>query len=233
MADSSSVISRLATSFRSSGAKIAHDAPEFARVRLPLAIATLDALLGGGLPCGAITEIVGGISTGRTTLARALIAAAIRAGECAAWLDLPNAFDPGCACSAEVDLQRMLWVSPADRVTAVRAAEHVLDAGGFRVVVLDLGSSSSPRAMLPASVWLRMSRAAAHRDAAIVVIGATRTVGAFATVSLEVRARRRVFVGEHGPRPVFERATSALYVRKHRFAPTEEASVELVASTGT
>jgi hypothetical protein len=66
-----------------------------------------------------------------------------------------------------------------------------------------------------------------------VVIGATRTVGAFATVSLEVRARRRVFLGEHGSRPVFEGTTSAVYVRKHRFGPAEEASVEIVASTGT
>ena len=120
----------------------------------------LDAVLGGGLPCGAITEIFGGVSSGRTTLAQVLISAVTHGGEFAAWIDLPNAFDPHCARAAGVDLERVLWVSPTDHLAALRAVEHVLDAGGFRVVVLDLDRPSGGRSV-PASAWLRMGRAAA------------------------------------------------------------------------
>jgi hypothetical protein len=229
---SNAVLSRIVADLRADGANVSRSVPVFPRTRLPLALSSLDAVLGGGLPCGAITEIYGGVSAGRTTLASVLISAAIEAGEYAAWVDLPNAFDPGSLDSTGIDLERMLWVCPSNRITAVRAAEHVLDAGGFRVVVLDL-DGQSPSRSLPPSVWLRMTRAAARRDAAVVVIGAIHTVGAFAALSLEVRACRRIFVGERGPSPVFEGATSALQVRRYRFGSAEDVVVELWASTGT
>jgi RecA/RadA recombinase len=63
------------------------------RARLPISIAPLDALFGGGLPCGAITELCGRQSSGRTALAHALVADVLAAGECAAWVDLPNALE--------------------------------------------------------------------------------------------------------------------------------------------
>lgn len=200
-----------------------------ARARLRLPLSSLDAFLGGGLPCGAITEIFGAVSAGRTTLARVLISAALQAGECVAWIDLPNAFDPELE-SGGIELERMLWVCPADRTMAVRAVEHVLDAGGFRVVVLDLDGGASGRP-LPAAVWLRMGRAAVRRDAAIVVLGPVHTVGPFATLSLEVRPSRRVFIGERGPSPTFVGATSALQIRKCRLGSITDTSIELAATT--
>lgn len=223
------LLSQALADLRADGAHIARDARARTHSRVPFTLASLDALLGGGLPCGAITEIYGGISAGRTTLARVLISAAIRAGDYAAWIDLPNAFDPGSGDPRELDLGRMLWVCPSNRITAVRAVEHVLDAGGFRVVVLDLDARSTARP-IPASTWLRMTRAAAHRDAAIVVIGAVHTVGTFAALSLEVCARRRLFVDEHGPSALFEGAVSALRIRKYRFGIADDVAVELVMS---
>ncbi len=198
---------------------------------MPLADPKLDVFLGGGLPCGGITEIFGRVSSGRTTLAQVLISAATHAGELAAWIDLPNAFDPSGADTAGIDLDRMLWVSPTSRITAVRVAEQVLDTGGFRVVVLDLDAPSPKREPFPTSVWLRMNRVAARRGAAIVVIDANHTVGTFATLSLEVRAGRRVFVGDRGPCPVYVEATSALRIFRRRFGSSDEAVFDLVAST--
>jgi hypothetical protein len=197
------------------------------RASLPSAIPALDELFGGGLPWGAITEVIGGISSGRTTLAHVMASAATRAGEFVAWVDLSNALDPNCAERAGVDLERVLWVYPTDRRAAFRAVEQVLGAGGFRLVVLDLDGP------LPsASTWLRMGRAAVHRDAAIVVLSSTRIPGTFATLSLEACANRRVFVGESGPCPVFEGGTSFLYLRKSKYGPSCERPVELFASTG-
>ena len=62
--------------------------------RLATGIDALDALLGGGFPRGRVSEITGPLSSGRTSLALALLAAATRAGEIAAVVDAADAFDP-------------------------------------------------------------------------------------------------------------------------------------------
>jgi hypothetical protein len=189
----------------------------------------LNAFLDGGIPCGAITEIFGGVSSGRTTFAHALTSAATRAGEFAAWVDLPNALDPDCAQKAGVNLDRVLWMYPVDRFAAFRSVEYVLGAGGFRLVLLDL-DGPPPSRLLPASAWLRIARAAVHRDAAIVVLSNSRMAGTFATLSVETRPRRRAFVGEGGPCPVFQGSVSALHLRKYRFGPPGGAPVDFFAS---
>lgn len=187
-----------------------------ARVQSPVLVdaASISAVV-ENLPCGGITEIHGGVSAGKTTLAYAIIAAALRDGGFAAWIDVSNAFDPRFAGGAGIDLDRVLWIAPVDHLSAVRAAEHILEAGGFRVVVLDFGGSSvQAPSRLSMAVWLRIDRTAALRKSAIVVLDPMRSVAAFATLSLEVRADRRVFSGEHGPCPLFEGATSCVRVRQ-------------------
>jgi hypothetical protein len=185
-------------------------------------------MLDGGLPRGAITEIVGRGSSGRTTLGHKLVASATRAGEYVAWIDVPNAFDPESVREAGANVERILWLHPRDRSTALRAVAYVLETGGFRLIVLDLDCSSSVRA--PASAWMRMARAAVHRHAAVVVLGSSRIVGSFAALSLEVRGVRRVFSGQHGPCPMFEGAESAMFLRQRKYGPPIEASVDLFAS---
>jgi hypothetical protein len=181
------------------------------------------------LPRGAITEIVGRISSGRTTLGYTLLASATRAGESVAWVDLPNAFDPESLSEAGANLGHVLWLQPRDRQGAIRAVEHVLDAGGFRLVVLDL-DGASPRPCVPMSSWLRITRAAVHRDAAIVVLGSSGLAGSCAALSLEVRSLRRVFDGESGPYSMFEGAAIALFLRRRKFGPTTDAIIDLFAS---
>ena len=72
--------------------------------RLPTGIDCLDELLGGGLPRGHVSEIVGGPSSGRTALLHALLASATRRGEATAVVDLPDALDPRSLANAGVDL---------------------------------------------------------------------------------------------------------------------------------
>lgn len=197
------------------------------RRRIALAVPFLDAMLGGGFPCGAISEVFGAQSTGKTTLAHALISSTVRSGGYAAWIDLPNAFYPRRFS------ERVLWVAPPDVITALRAAEHVLEAGGFRVVVLDLGTPMLSRAPMPASRWLRMARMAARRDAAIVILSATHVAGAFATLSLETCALRRMFTGSQGPCPVLEGMASSLHLRKHKYESPGATFADVYASTET
>lgn len=75
----------------------------------PTGIAELDALLSGGLPVGAITEMVGTESSGRTSVALSFLAGITRAGSVGAWIDVLNMFDPESAAAAGIDLSRVLW----------------------------------------------------------------------------------------------------------------------------
>jgi hypothetical protein len=193
------------------------------RRRLSLAVPSLDTFLGGGFPCGAITEVFGGRSSGKTTLAQALIATTVRSGAFAAWIDLPNAFRP------ERPSDHVLWVAPRDCVTALRAAEHVLEAGGFRVLILDLGAPTSSRSVVPVSRWLRLTRLAERRDAVILVLSAVHAAGAFAALSLEACAQHRRFGGSSGPCPVFEGVESSLYLHRSKHEPLMGSSIGLRA----
>jgi recombination protein RecA len=76
---------------------------------LPTGIAQVDEIIGGGLPRGGLTEIVGQASSGRTTLLLAALAAATAREEVCTLIDASEAFDPHSAAAAGVDLKRVLW----------------------------------------------------------------------------------------------------------------------------
>lgn len=160
--------------------------------RLATGIAALDALLGGGFPRGRVTEITGPLSSGRTSLALALLAAATRAGEIAAVVDAADAFDPASAAAAGIDLSRVLWARPSRPREALRCAERLLEARGFGVVVLDFDVWVESRATgeRSSSIWMRMSRSATASGTALVLVASSMRAGPFAALSLEARATR-------------------------------------------
>ena len=59
----------------------------------------VDALLDGGLPVGAISELNGPESSGRTSLALAFLAQRTAAGQVCAWVDADDALDPESAAA--------------------------------------------------------------------------------------------------------------------------------------
>jgi recombination protein RecA len=73
-------------------------------------IAGVDELLGGGLPGGAISEVTGPASSGRTSLALAFVAQRTKEGRACAWVDGCDAFDPESAAANGVRLKQLLWV---------------------------------------------------------------------------------------------------------------------------
>jgi len=85
-------------------------APRMVRPVVPVGIAAVDDLLRGGLPVGAISELVGPECSGRTSLALSFIAEATRAGKVCAWIDCSDSLHPESAAANGVDLQRLLWV---------------------------------------------------------------------------------------------------------------------------
>jgi recA bacterial DNA recombination protein len=77
-------------------------------------VAALDALT-GGLPRGALSEIAGPASSGRTGVMLAALAAATLRQEVCALVDASDCFDPASAAAAGVNLERLLWVRCSDR----------------------------------------------------------------------------------------------------------------------
>jgi recombination protein RecA len=85
-------------------------APRTVRPIAATGICNVDELLEGGLPLGAVTEIVGPECSGRTSLALSFTARMTQTGKVCAWIDVTNAFHPEFAAATGVDLSRLLWV---------------------------------------------------------------------------------------------------------------------------
>jgi hypothetical protein len=73
-------------------------------------IETLDEVLQGGLPIGAVSELVGPECSGSTSVALSFLASITQASKVCAWIDVSNSFDPASAAAVGVDLERLLWV---------------------------------------------------------------------------------------------------------------------------
>jgi len=206
---------RLAAALRDLGARVRRGAPpEAALPRCPTGLDAVDRLLGGGFPRGGLSEIAGPPSSGRTSLALALLAAATARGEMAALVDAADAFDPPSAEAAGVDLARLLWVRPPGLAEALRSASHLLASRGFAAVVMDLAASgaraAAPRAgraiagraapeVLGARTWLRLRQATAGTDTALVVVADARVAEGFADLALDLGPASVHFEGPAGP----------------------------------
>lgn len=122
-------------------------APRIVRPVVETGIEPLDRLVGGGLPVGAVTELVGAECTGRTSIALSLLSRITQANKVCAWVDVSNSLDPAAVAAAGVDLARLLWVrcgvseANASRTTprfvlsekyfAPRVPKKGLHGGGF------------------------------------------------------------------------------------------------------
>jgi hypothetical protein len=84
--------------------------PRSAPELLPTGIAEVDTMLGGGLPLGGVTEIIGPECSGRSTLVLSVLAGITGQGAAAAYVDVSDALDPFSAAAMGVDLGRLLWV---------------------------------------------------------------------------------------------------------------------------
>jgi hypothetical protein len=85
-------------------------------------IDAVDELLHGGLPVGAISEVTGSASSGRTCIALQFIAQRTAESRPCAWVDVQDAFDPKSAAANGVRLRGLLWV---------RCREEVQKHGGY------------------------------------------------------------------------------------------------------
>lgn len=179
----------------------AQAAPIDASRLAPTGVTSLDAQLGGGLPRGQLSEITGPRSSGRTSVAVQLLAAAAGRGEIVALVDALDMFDPTSAEAAGLELSRLLWVrghmvtSPGlcrdmnQRALeqAIRALALVLQAGVCGVVVFDAAEApAAALGRLPFTTWLRLQRLVEASQTALVLMGGASMARSAAGVSVRL-----------------------------------------------
>ncbi|HZP44535.1 MAG TPA: hypothetical protein VFB15_02690 [Candidatus Binataceae bacterium] len=162
--------------------------------RLACGIEVIDRLLAGGILRGRLSELVGAVSGGKTSLAMAFAAQATQR-EAAAWIETGNSLDPLSLTASGINPARMLWVAcPAPShgrtLPALKVAEWLLGVGGFGLVVLDLAGEQR---LLPIGVSLRIARAAEASGAAVMVLAERRVCGAPAALTLSLTGRQARF----------------------------------------
>jgi hypothetical protein len=148
-------------------------------------IAEVDALT-GGLPRGAITEIFGPRSSGRTSLLYSALAYATAHNEICALVDTNDVFAP--AAAAGVDFERLLWIRCAANLEhAFKATDLLLHAGGFGLVILDIGDVAGKDARrIITSWWYRFRRTVENRPTSILVISEEACTRSCAALTLEL-----------------------------------------------
>jgi hypothetical protein len=153
---------------------------------LPTGIPEVDSL-SGGLPRGAITEISGAASSGRTTMLQAILETATQRGEFCALVDTSDAFDPASASACGVHLPNLLWVRcAAHKKDALAVTDLLLQNGGWGLVILDL-ADIEPREVrrIPLHTWYRYRRAVENTPTIFLLIGQEAFAGSCASLSLE------------------------------------------------
>lgn len=204
--------------------------------RLGTGVEALDALLGGGLPRGRLSELVGPRSSGRTALLHSILAAATRRGEACTLVDVPDAFDPACARDAGVAPGRLLWVRPPGLVQALSAAELLLAAGGFGLVALDLaGLEAAARASrrLGLSAWVRFARRVERSPrSALLVVAGERMAGSFSSLTIVLSPSRPIWSRRAGTTPLLDGIRCRLVIARDRAgAPGRKLSLASLAAS--
>lgn len=174
---------------------------------LPTGLAAIDDLIGGGFPRGQVSEIHGRASSGRTAVAQATVARAVRHGALAAWIDPGDRFDPGSAAEGGIDLSRLLWLrgrrqapnGPVTAARAVSAAGTVLGSGLFELVVLDIAAvPAAELARLPHTTWLRLQRTVENIPSALILVAQAHAAHGPGGVSLAMSGLDGLWAGS-GP----------------------------------
>jgi len=151
------------------------------------------------LPRGCLTEIVGPASSGRTTLLHSILAAATTRGETCALVDTDDVFDPASAEATGVRLDRVIWVRSARNAEhALKAADLLIQGGGFGVVAMDLGDTPLATARrISLTSWFRLRRAVENTPTVFLALARQSNAKTCATLTLECARERAEWSGRH------------------------------------
>jgi recombination protein RecA len=193
-----------------------------------IGIAALDALT-GGLPRGALSEFAGATSSGRTGVMLSALAEASQRQEICALVDASDSFDPVSASAAGVDLERLLWVRCGKSIRGeaalpsgsgmqhqrssfafsealeqvLKVTDLLLHAGGFGMVVLDLGDIPAESVRrIPLTSWFRFRRTVEPTQTVLLLIEQEACAKTCASLVLHLQSmaiRKSAASTEHSP----------------------------------
>jgi hypothetical protein len=163
----------------------------------PLHIPALNHLLINGLTRGSLVETSGGRSSGKTSICVHILAQATKRGEVCAVVDLHNSFHPDSAVASGVHLDRVLWVRcKSNPEFTMRAADLLLHAGGFGVVLLDLSEAQAAILnRIPPSYWYRFQRVIQNTPTILLICADTPQAKAASRYSLDCQAKSFSWLG--------------------------------------
>jgi hypothetical protein len=180
-------------------------------------IAAVDALV-GGLPRGALAEIVGPSCSGRTSLLFSALGDRTTHTEACALIDGCDAFDPHSAEAAGIDLQQLLWVRCRNLEQSFRATDFLLQAGGFGFIALDLGDMPCESVhRVPLDTWFRFRRAVEDKPTVLVVVEQEPHAKTCASLVLRVETERSRWKATQ--------STHAADFRRHPFSRLLDGSI--------
>ena len=154
----------------------------------PTGVRALDALLGGGLPKGELTELVGaGAGSGSAQVIHALLHRVASDGQFLALVDGTDSFDVD-AVEPDV-LARLLWVRCVNAGEALKAADFLLRDRNFPILVLDLKlNPGAELRKIQSSVWFRFQRLLEQNQTTFLVVTPQPLVGG-ATCRVRVQSK--------------------------------------------
>jgi len=175
----------------------------------------------GAIPRGALTEISGPPSSGRTTFLASLLAKATQDGEFCALIDVDNAFDPASAAAAGVRLSHVTWVRCSGNMDhAIRAADLLAQAGGFGLVAIDMGDTAVRVVhRLPLAVWFRLRHAVQNTKTALVSLAERMHAHSCSELKIQFARDRAVWRGKLPGRLLQGFEVTATCVKNHRPEP--------------
>ncbi|HET9454200.1 MAG TPA: hypothetical protein VFO66_07955 [Gemmatimonadaceae bacterium] len=157
-------------------------APQPQSPGMPTGLDALDAALASnGLPRGRLTEVVG--ATGKLTLLREIVRAAVERGEWVAYIDATRTLSPRDWAAFGDD--GLCVIRPPDAGRAAWCADVLLRSAAFALVVLD---SAPP---ISRAVSVRLTGLARESNAALVTVGTGSPTKLGGAVRLHVSRRRQ------------------------------------------
>jgi recombination protein RecA len=167
-------------------------------------------------PRGAVTEIFGPPSSGRTSLLFSALAQATASEEFCALIDVDDAFDPASAAAAGVVLNRLLWIrcgGHAER--ALKVTDLVVQGGGFGMIAMDLGNTPPETARrIPPASWFRFRHAVQNTNSVLVVLDQVPYARSCAALSLEARREQTIWSGAQNCSQLFH--GMRLHIEQHK-----------------
>jgi len=192
---------------------------------VPTGIDDLDAMLGGGFPCGTLVTLEGRVSSGRWAIASRLLASVTERG-LGAVIDEGELYPPTLS-QGGVRLDRLLVVQARTPLGIARAADILVRSRACRAIVM-------PAPQLRAAVWTRLA-GLTHRNGVVLVVVATHAsseLGAAAGIRLGCSLEQLSITGSRGVWCTFAGFQFRAEVRKHkRAAPGMNVHVRAVIHT--